>query len=132
WSMTSPSPPPPPLGSSGTNFLYTLPTVDRDLSYFVTGGDATSPTYAVHVLHPPAVVEFRIAYTFPSYTHLPPRNVSNDDGAIEAPVGSEAVIDVRATEPLMDASMTMGGERFNLAATADPAVRRARLTVRRD
>jgi hypothetical protein len=139
WSMVPPqtppqTPPPPPQQQPGssTTFTYTLPTVDRDLNYFVTGGDAASSTYTVHVLHPPAVLEFRIAYTYPAYTHLPPRNSSNDDGAIEAPIGSEAVLDVRATEPLADARMIIGGERFELTATADPAVREARLTVRRD
>jgi hypothetical protein len=84
------------------------------------------------VLHPPAVVEFRISYTYPAYTRLPPQNVSNDDGTIEAPVGSEAALYVRATEPLADASMTTGGERRDLAPTADPAVREIHLTVRRD
>ena len=120
----------PPDGDG--KFAYTIGPIDGDLSYFVTGGDATSLTYSVHVLRAPAVAEFRIRYMYPAYAGRAPLSVSNRDGLIEAPVGTEATIDVRSTEPLADSTIIVGKDHFAMTATNDPAVREGKLIVNSD
>ncbi|HSV16614.1 MAG TPA: hypothetical protein VLI90_20285 [Tepidisphaeraceae bacterium] len=111
-------------------FAYSIPAADHDLSYFVTAGDAITPIYTVHVLRPPAVVDFRIRYTYPAYTRLPPRTVSNTDGAIEAPVGTTAMVSIHGNQPLKAAAMLIGSTTLSLNPTAEPSIQQAQLSVR--
>ena len=122
----------PMLAGASGDFSYTVTSVDRDLSYYVTGGDATTLTFPVRVLRVPAVAEFRIHYNYPPYTGQKPLVVSNTDGLIEAPAGTQATIDVRSTEPLADATLSMDNQHLPLSGTLDSLVRKAKITVRKD
>ena len=93
-------------------YTFTVNAVGRDVRYYVTGGDATSPAYSVRVKRPPAVSEFRIRYTYPAYTGKPPLTVTNADGTIEAPAGAEELLTVVATEPLEAALLTIGDQKI--------------------
>lgn len=144
-----PAPAPPqtrPTAPGATRYAFTLASVDRDLRYRVSAGDATSRTYAVRVRRPPAVERFRVHYEYPAYTGRAALTVINTDGVIEAPTGTRATLTVVATEPLDDALLTIGGERTMMhrptpgepldgadaAAAADGRVRRASFVVRKD
>ncbi|HEY1414099.1 MAG TPA: hypothetical protein VGF36_18280, partial [Rhodopila sp.] len=43
-------------------FSFNIPSVDRDLWYYVMGGDARSREYGIRVLRAPAISQFRISY----------------------------------------------------------------------
>ena len=118
----------PPLG--GGRFAFTLASVDRDLSYYVRGGDARSPQYLLRVLRKPAVAQFRFQYEYPPYTRLPPVTITNTDGRIEAPAGTKVRLAITATEPLRDALLSVGTEKLLMRATGDPRTREADITVR--
>jgi hypothetical protein len=122
------------VGASGDGrYSFTLASVDRDLQYYVSGGDARSPRYTVRVLRRPAVSEFNIRYTYPAYTGKPPMSVSNTDGVIEAPVGTEALVTVTATEPLQLALFTApGGDKALFSRAGADNVRQGRVSVQRD
>jgi predicted nucleic acid-binding protein/tetrahydromethanopterin S-methyltransferase subunit F len=122
----------PMISAANGEFSYTIASVDRDLSYYITGGDATSLTYPVRVLRAPAVAEFRIHYAYPQYTGQKPLVVSNSDGLVEAPTGTEATIDVRSTEPLADAMLNIEQQHLPMSETLDPQVREAKITVTKD
>jgi len=111
---------------------FNVANVDRDMKYFVTGGDATSRVFDVRVRRAPAVSEFRIRYTYPAYTSRDPLTVSNVDGLIEAPVGSEAMINIVATEPLTEATVEIDGKTMLSQPTLEPTVRQVKLSVDRD
>lgn len=114
-------------------YAATIASVERDLTYYVSGGDAESPRYAVRVLRRPAVAEFRIRYTYPAYTGRPPHTVTNTDGVIEAPQGSEALVTVTATEPLQSALLRVGPDKFLMTrAGEDDRIRQTRLQIRTD
>ena len=67
WSRTTMEPVGRRAGGA-SRFAFTLASVDRDLRYYVTAGDATSRTYAVRVRRPPAVERFAVQYEYPAYT----------------------------------------------------------------
>ena len=98
------------------NFEARIRNVDRDVEYFVSGGDARSERFSVTVLHKPAVARMRVRYAYPMYTGLPPREVDNNGGQIEAPVGTEVTLLIEATEPIALATMTIGGEVLRMSA----------------
>ncbi|HZK82131.1 MAG TPA: hypothetical protein VFC46_13710, partial [Humisphaera sp.] len=113
-------------------YSFTLNAVGRDVRYYVSGGDATSPAYSVRVKRPPAVSEFRIRYTYPAYTGKPPLTVTNADGTIEAPAGAEALLTVVATEPLEAALLTIGDQKILMDSADGVNVRQATLQIQRD
>ncbi len=122
------------VGAGGDGrYSFTVASVDRDLQYFVSGGDARSPRYTVRVLRRPAVSEFNFRYTYPAYTGKPPMSVTNADGVIQAPVGTEALMTVTATEPLQLALFTgPAGEKVLLTRAGADNVRQGRLSIQRD
>lgn len=123
WSAATMTP------SGGGAFNFTIQSVDRDLRYYVSGGDARSPAFSVRVLRRPAVARFTVRYTYPSYTRLAPATASNEDGRIEAPVGTHVALTVTATEPLRDAVLSFDGQKLPTQSTPDPASRRAEWDV---
>ncbi len=121
-----------PMPPAGGGYAVTVPSVDRDLRFFVTAGDAVSPTYTVRVRRVPAVAAFRVRYDYPASEHRPPATVTTADGHVDAPAGTAVTLDVVSTVPLSAAAVAVGPDRVETTPTADPAVRRAAFTVRRD
>lgn len=119
--------------STGAHFAFTLASVDRDMRYYITAGDATSRTYTIRVRRPPAVERFAIHYDYPAHTGRPAVTVVNTDGQIEAPVGTRATLTITATEPLDYALLTMEGQKILMDRVDDAErIRRASFVVRRD
>ncbi|HEY8668261.1 MAG TPA: DUF4175 family protein, partial [Tepidisphaeraceae bacterium] len=117
---------------SSNRFNFTIASVDHDLQYFVSAGDAVSRHYHVRVLRRPGISEFRIHYTYPAYTSKPPLTVSNNDGLIEAPKGTEASIAVVSTEPLSSAQLIIAGSTIPMSATVEENVRQANIPVEKE
>jgi hypothetical protein len=97
-----------------SRFAFSLPSIDRDLRYYVRGGDAKSDEYHISVKHIPAAANFRIRYSYPAYTGHAPLVVTNTDGLIEGLVGCQVNFIVKATEPLSSATLTMDGQRLDM------------------
>lgn len=113
-------------------FTFTFAPAERDLRYRVKAGDARTDVHELRVLRRPAVADFQIRYTYPAYTGRGSLSVHNSDGLIEAPQGSEAMLSIVATEPLALAVIVIMGTRLEMAATGDPHVRQAQLSITKD
>lgn len=122
----------PVTGEAGS-FVYSIPSVQRDLSYVVSGGDARSPRYIVRALRPPGVLELRGTIHSPSYVHEGPQSFSSIDGKLDALRGSSIDLSIVACEPLRSAQIVLGGDRrIETQPTDQPNVRRATLAVDRN
>jgi hypothetical protein len=118
--------------TDGSTFVYSLASVDRDVRYYVAAGDAVSRIYLVRVLRRPTVSQFQIRYVFPDYVRKPPVTVTNNDGLIEAPIGSQATLTIFCTDPLQSALLTVGSDKILMSRTGNDAVRRATFTVAKE
>ena len=115
-------------------FGLVLPGVERDLTYRVSAGDYNSREFTVSVLRAPAISQFQLRYVYPAYADRPPLTVTNADGLIEAPAGTEASLTITATEPLQSALLRVGAEKKVLMTRGPrdpPNVRRATFRVDR-
>ncbi len=119
-----------PIGQN--RFELDLPAVDQSTRYFITAGDATSSAYTITALPRPLVTEFRIRYTYPAYTGLPPLTVTNTDGLIEAPIGTETNLTVVSSVALNRASLAIDSEIIELDRTLDLKARQTKFNVTRD
>jgi len=106
---------------SEDQYSFSLPSVDRDLSYYIRGGDATTPTYSVTVLRPPTVAEYRVRYEYREYTKRGVHSDSNTDGTVEALVGTRVTLSLVSAEPLKSARLSNGLD-LELHRTTDPLV----------
>jgi hypothetical protein len=120
------------LTDSQSRFAFPIPAIDRDLRYYVRGGDAQSEEFEIKIKRIPAVAEFHIQYTYPAYTGHPPMTVGNTDGLIEALSGCIAMVTMTTTEPLSSATLTVDGqqwERLYMVSTGKPTEWRTQLIV---
>lgn len=113
-------------------FEARVSALERDLEYFVTGGDARSETYRAHVLARPAAIAFRWTITYPPYLNLAPLTVDNDDAVLEAPANSEIALQLTASEPLAQAFLELGNESIPMSAGERPQVRLGRFTLKQN
>ncbi len=113
-------------------FTFTINSVERDLQYNVSGGDARSETYVVRALRPPAVTEFRIRYVYPDYTERAPLTVTNTDGVVEAPVDTVAHLSILASEALQSAELEVAGQTIPMTPAIEPGVYQAKVPVTKD
>lgn len=123
WTRLAMSP-----GGNGS-FSFKIPSVDRDLRYYVTGGDARSRDFAIRVLRAPAISQFRISYDYPGYTRLPTTTVINADGHIEGPAGTRVRVEINATEPLQSAVLRLGDRHILMDLAPVPSVRQASFVI---
>lgn len=89
---------PLPDGSFGLE----LDAVTRDFVYRVEAGRLVSSSYSVEALDRPAVSRIDLAYVYPSFSGLEPRE-EPDSGDIYAPAGTKVTVTVQATKPLQRA-----------------------------
>jgi hypothetical protein len=127
WSRAAMNP--VSLAEGESRFEFPLPAIDRDLRYFVRGGDARSDVYQIRVKRTPAVAEFRIRYTYPAYTARAPLTITNTDGLIEGLASTEALVTIVSTEPLSSADLWVGYERIPMSPTAKPTEWETRVVI---
>ncbi len=134
--------------SGDGRYGFTLGPLDRDCRYRVTGGDARSGIYTVRVLRRPAVLHYRMRLEYPpdlvrngAAASASPTTLTNTDGRISAPVGTEVTLGIEASQPLRAAAAVFlnptgagggGGaaKRIRATPTSTPEVREVRFTVR--
>ncbi len=89
-----------PLG----NYQVRIPAVDRSFTYRVRAGGLRTGTYRVEALDRPRILGIDLAYEYPSFSGLKPRQEA-DTGDIYAPAGSKVTVRVRSSKPLRAAQL---------------------------
>lgn len=120
----------PMLPAVEGDYLFSLPAMDRDLYYYVEAGDATTPLQLATVLRPPGLVEIRVSYDFPAYTHRGRITQSGTEGAIEAVAGTHVHAQIVCAEPLKSAAVSFAdGQRLSLPVGPDPRTAQFDITL---
>ena len=93
--------------------------VQATLSYRVTTGGLASPEYRVEVRRFARVARLDVAYVYPAFTRLAPRQ-QHDGGDVLAPLGTQVTITVRATTPAPEGHLAFSdGTAVPLRAAGD-------------
>ena len=122
-----------PIVQTGVaSFQGIIGPVTADQWFYISSGDAQTPTVHVRVLRPPMATEFRVQYEYPAYIHREPLTITNTDGLIEAPVGSKATVRVVASETLRSATITTPDGVLELSHTIEGSVMQLTIPVSRD
>ncbi len=102
-------------------FVATLPASLGSLTYSVQSRGLASGTYRMRVISPPRVRRVDVAYEYPGFTGLKPREQS-DSGDVFAPKGTRATIRVHLADPVASGHLTFGDGKVALAAAGDGVV----------
>ena len=78
--------------------------LQQDIEYRLVAGDATSPTYHVHVVPAPTIVVDSVDYKYPAYTKLQPGTIEHR-GDLKAIEGTQVTLHAVANQPLKAASI---------------------------
>ncbi len=89
-------------------FEFTLPSVLKPLRYRVEIGDSQSAVFHVGVREKPVIDEVEVTYRFPAYLGREPDTFAQRHADLEAPVGTEAELRVRAASPIAKGHIEMG------------------------
>ena len=86
-------------------FSATIQVGRENVFYRVRAGDALTKKYQLEAVARPAVVEFQKAYTYPAYTKLQPKTVTEENGDIAAIEGSQVELHLRTNQKVRDAEL---------------------------
>lgn len=120
------------LPRSDGQFVFTVPSVERDLRYYLAGGDATTSIYSARVHRPPSVNEFQVRYEFPSYLDRAPQTLTTMDPSFQAPADTVAMLGIVPSEPLRHATLRSGSASIPLSLDRQTRQWQARLVMQRD
>lgn len=110
-----------PVADKSNVVTYTIPGVQKSLTYAVRGGDFTSPTYRIDVLTPVRLERVQATYRFPKYTRLAERVVETA-GDLEAVQGTDAELVFVLDRPADAATLVLRTAAENGAKGKKPAV----------
>jgi hypothetical protein len=119
-----------PMSASGDGFSYTIASVDRSFEYRVVAGSSASRAFSVTALFPPRVTSIDLAYEYPAFTGLKPRDEKNG-GDVYAPAGTRVRLVVHADKALASGELAMSGAA-PVAMQADDRTAAAELVLAAD
>lgn len=93
-----------PVDENSNVVTYTIPGVQKSLTYAVRGGDFTSPSYRIDVPTPARLIRVQATYRFPEYTRLTERTVETA-GDLEAVQGTQAALVFVLDRPADEATL---------------------------
>lgn len=88
-----------------------LDNLQEDREYNVVVADQASPTWTITVNQPPRAVAFRMNYSYPDYTGLPPHETVSATGDVAALKGATVELEVSANRELAAARIEFGAAR---------------------
>ena len=86
-------------------FSATIQVGRENVFYRVRAGDALTKKYQLEAVARPAVVEFQKAYSYPAYSRLAPKTLTEENGDIAAIEGSQVELQLRTNQKVRDAEL---------------------------
>jgi hypothetical protein len=120
-----------PLGHD--RFSATIQVGRENVFYRVRAGDALTKKYQLEAVARPAVVQFQKSYTFPAYSRLAPKVVTEENGDLAGLEGSEVELRLLTNQKVRDAELRIEQGKKNtvvpLTAQGDALVAKVPLAV---
>lgn len=102
-------------------FVATLPASLGSLTYAVQTRRLASASYRMRVISPPRVRRIDVAYRYPAFTGLAPRE-QTDSGDVFAPKGTRATIRVHLADAVASGQLRFGDAAVPLVPAGDGVV----------
>jgi hypothetical protein len=105
------------LGAADSmRFTYRFPEVKHDFRYYVAAGRVESEEYAITVVDKPRITDIKQTYIYPGYTGLKSAVVDENDGNIQALVGTKVKIEFTSNKEIANGELVYSdGDREPLS-----------------
>ncbi|MFB0527869.1 MAG: DUF4175 family protein [bacterium] len=101
-------------------FSYKFSKITQPIDYFVKWKDLRTQAYSISVVILPEVGDISVKYIYPSYTGLPEVNVEKTGGDLEALLGTQVQMTLKANKPISKGFfLTDDGKRLPLKIERD-------------
>jgi hypothetical protein len=98
-----------------SKYAYNFSKITQRIEYFIQWKDLQTQAYSIGVVILPEVGDISVKYIYPSYTGLPELKVDKTSGDIEALLGTQVQLSLKANKPISKAYLlTDDGKRFPL------------------
>jgi hypothetical protein len=87
------------------DFSHTFREVKRNFEYYAQSQDVESEKFLVRVVDKPRIVDLRLTYNYPAYTQLKKQVIEENDGNINALIGTKVEVFAKANQELSSAFM---------------------------
>lgn len=81
-------------------FSYKFSKITQPIDYFIKWKDLRTQTYSISVVILPEVGDISVKYIYPSYTGLPELKVGKTSGDLEALLGTQVQMTLKANKPI--------------------------------
>ena len=106
-------------GESG-KFSYEFSKITQPINYFVKWKDLQTQAYSINVIVLPEVGDISVRYIYPSYTELPELEMEKTSGDLEAILGTQVQISLKANKAMSKGYiLTDDGKRLSLKIERD-------------
>jgi hypothetical protein len=89
----------------GFDFEYTFKQVKRNIIYYARAEGIKSEEYKLKVTDKPRIIDLKLTFNYPKYTRLKPLVIDQNDGTIEALVGTRVKIEATANKDLAEGDL---------------------------
>jgi len=93
--------------ASELNYVYLLPSVKKEVAYYVDIGVKRSDQYHITVFERPRVEQVAVEYEYPPYTGLQNKSVENG-GDVTAPEGTRITVQATFNKPVESSTLVFG------------------------
>jgi len=101
-------------------FSYEFSKITQPIDYFIKWKDLRTQTYSISVVILPEVGDVSVKYIYPSYTGLPESKVEKTSGDLEALLGTQVQMTLKANKPVKEGFLlTDDGKRLPLKIEKD-------------
>jgi hypothetical protein len=87
------------------DFSFDFKEVKRNFDYYAEAEGVKSEQYRINVVDKPRVIGLRLTFNYPRYTQLKTQVVDENDGNINAIVGTKVQIEAKSNKELSDANI---------------------------
>ncbi len=113
-----------PQENKSFDFEYTFKQIKRNLDYYAKAEGIKSEQYKLKVTDKPRIIDLKLTFNYPKYTQLKPLVIDQNDGTIEALVGTKVKIEATANKDLARGDLV-----FSDSSPADPKSDRIEMKI---
>ncbi|MCJ7645465.1 hypothetical protein MUO65_00955, partial [bacterium] len=101
-------------------FSYEFSKIAQPVDYFIKWKDLQTQAYSISVVILPEVGDISVKYIYPSYTGLPELKLEETSGDLEALLGTQVQMSLKANKPIRKGDLlTDDGKRLPLTVETD-------------
>jgi len=113
------------------DFEYTFKQIKRNIIYYAKADGIKSEQYKLKVTDKPRIINLKLTFSYPKYTQLKPLVIDQNDGTVEALLGTKIKIEATANKDIARGNLVFS-DSTGIAMKIEGKKAIGEITVKRD